>query len=159
MDEPDAGEAWVGEVDEVDGTEEEAAPPFWVRAGLAVAAVAYLATALYGVFVVLGDLATWAGENSFNFPGSTPSNGREDLRRDVLTLTVRSTAIAAAGLVLALWSRRRLAVAVCGGGAAVALVVGLTVYGLAAPDEPDGPDWEDHPRGCVEFSGEPSDCP
>jgi hypothetical protein len=147
------------DTDELDGTEERSAAPFWVRAGLAVAAAAYLATAVYGVFVVLGDLATWAGENSFTFPGSTPSNGREELRSDVLTLTVRATAIAAAGMVLALWSRRRLAVAVCGGGAAVALVVGLTVHGLAARDEPDRPDWEDRPRGCVEWSGEPSACP
>jgi hypothetical protein len=30
----------------------------------------------------------------------------------------------------------------------------------AGPREPVRPSWEDDgPRGCVEFSGEPSDCP
>jgi hypothetical protein len=48
---------------------------------------------------------------------------------------------------------------VFGGGAVVALIVGLCALALAAPDEPQRPAQDDRPRGCVEFSGEPSDCP
>ena len=108
---------------------------------------------------MVGDLLGWAAGSAWNWPGTAPSDGRAELRSHVRALAVRGACIAAAGVVLGLWWGRRLVLAVSGAGVAVALVVVLTVYGLAAPDEPERPSWDDQPRGCVELSGEPSDCP
>ena len=149
-----------GWLDEVDTVEERTGPPSWRSVVLGLVAVAFLAIAVDGVFTVVGDLLGWAGENAFAFPGSTPSSGREELRNDLLVLTLRGVAVAAIGGVLAFWWRRRLAATVSGGAAVIALVVGLTTYAMAAEDGPSRPAWEDGgPRGCVELSGEPSDCP
>lgn len=153
----DGLDVWL---DEVDTDEERTGPPSWQSGVLGIVAVTYLAVAVHGVFVVTGDLLGWAGDNAFAFPGSAPSSGRQDLRGDLLALTVRGVAVAAVGGVLGFWWRRRLAATVSGGAAVVALVVGLTTYAMAAEDRPARPAWEDDgPRGCVELSGEPSDCP
>ena len=147
------------ETDEVEPTDERSPAPIWLAAAMGLVAVAYLAIGAHGLFVVVGDLFDWAGDNAFNWPGMTPSTARQDLQSDILELTVQASAVAAVGVVLALWRRRPLALAVSGGGVVVALVVGLSAWTLVSPDEPDRPDWEDRPRGCVELSGEPSDCP
>ena len=128
---------------------------------MAVVAVAYLVTAAQGVVTVVGDLLGWASDGFWNWWGTSTSDGRrQEVRADVLALTLRATCLAAIGVVLGLWWRRRLAVGVFGGAVAVSLVVGLTAYALAAEDRPSRPSWEDDsPRGCVELSGEPSDCP
>ncbi len=128
-------------------------------ATLAVVSVAYLAAFGFGVFVVLSDLLGWAGDNVIQWPGMTPSTGRERLRHDVLTLTRLVTCIAAIGAVLGLWWRRREAVVVFAAGAGVALVLGLTGYALAAKDKPSRPTWEDAPRYCQEHSGGDATCP
>ena len=157
----DGLDGWLHEVDtDDDPAVERTGPPSWRSGVLGLVAVVWLAVAVDGVLVVTGDLLGWAGGNAFAFPGSTPSSGRQELRGDLLALTARGVAVAAIGGVLALWWRRRLAATVSGGAAVVALVVGLTTYAMAAEDGPSRPAWEDDgPRGCVELSGEPSDCP
>jgi hypothetical protein len=129
-------------------------------ATLAVVAVAYLTAFGFGVFVVLSDLLGWAGDNVTLF-GITPSStgAREGLRHDILTFTRLVTCLAAIGVVLGLWWRRREAVVVFGAGAGVALVLGLTGYAMAAKDKPSRPAWEDAPHYCQEHSGEPNTCP
>jgi hypothetical protein len=114
----------------------------WQAAGMGIVAMAYLATGAYGLLVVIGDLLGWAWDNVLRWPGMTPSSGRERLQSDVLALTVQATAVAAVGVVLASWWRRRLALAVFGGGVGVALVVGLSAWALVSPDEPERPAWE-----------------
>ena len=113
----------------------------------------------FGVVVVVGDLLSWAGDNVHFLGDTTPSTGRENLRDDVLALTWQLACIAAIGVVLGLWWRRRLAVGLFGIGAVVALVAGLTVYAVAAEDEPDRPAWQDSPHVCQEYSGDGNRCP
>ena len=117
-------------------------------------------TAIQGAVTVIGDLLGWASDSVWPWWGTSTSSGRDEVRSDVLALTVRATCLAAIGVVLGLWRRRTLVLAVSAAGVAVALVVGLGSSWLAAEDGPDRPPWEDDgPRGCVELSGEPSDCP
>jgi hypothetical protein len=126
---------------------------------IAVVGAAYLVAFGFGVFVVVGDLLSWAGDNVHFLGDTTPSTGRENLRDDVLALTRQVACIAAIGVVLGLWWRRRLAVGLFGIGALVALVAGLTVYAIAAEDEPDRPAWQDRPHVCQEYSGDGNRCP
>jgi hypothetical protein len=146
-------------------SDDERSRPSWRSAALVVVAVAYLAVAVHGVFTVVGDLLSWAGENAIriggesHIAGESPSSGREALRENVLVLTRHASCVAGIGVVLGLWWGRRLAVAVFGGALAVALVVGLTTYALAAKDQPDRPVWEDRPPVCQEHSGGDNECP
>jgi hypothetical protein len=147
-----ADDAWA---DEPESTPDRS--PFWMRAAMAVVAVAYLAVAVHGVWTVVGDLLDWASENALSWPGATPVSGREPLREDVRASTVQGVSVAAVGVVLGLWWRRRLAVAVFGGALVIALVAGLTTYALAAEDQPQRPDVR--PRVCQEHSGGGNECP
>ncbi|TFV87145.1 hypothetical protein [Blastococcus sp. CT_GayMR16] len=157
-----SGDGLPGDLWEETGAEGEPIrdrPQVWLSAALTVVAVAFLAVAVHGVFTVVGDLLGWAGDNALHIAGESPPSGREVLREDVLALTLRASCVAGIGVVLGLWRGRGLAVAVFGGAVVVSLVVGLTTYAIAAKNRPDRPSWEDDPRGCVELSGEPSDCP
>lgn len=107
---------------------------------------------------MLGDLVGWASDSLWSWWGTTTPSGRERVRDDVLALTVRSSCLAAVGVVLGLWWGRRSVLAVSAAGVAVALVVGLLTYWIAAPDGPPSPQ-DDGPRGCVEYSGGSTDCP
>jgi hypothetical protein len=126
---------------------------------LAVVGTAYLAAFGHGVFVVVGDLLSWAGDNVHFFGDTTPSTGRENLRDDVLSVTRQLACVAAIGLVLCLWWRRRVAVLLFAVAALVGLVAGLVVYAIAAEDQPDRPAWEDRPHVCQEHSGDGNRCP
>ena len=120
--------------------EAEERPPareYGKSALIAVVGTAYLVAFGFGVVVVVGDLLSWAGDNVHFLGDTTPSTGRENLRDDDLALTWQLACIAAIGVVLGLWWRRRLAVGLFGIGAVVALVAGLTVHAVAAEDEPD----------------------
>jgi hypothetical protein len=133
--------------------------PVWQRVVIGVVAVVYLVTAAQGAVVVIGDLFGWATEDFITFGVSDPSTGRQELRDDVLGPTVRAVCIAAVGVVLGLWWRRRPVLAVSGAAVVVALVVGLTTYALAAEDQPERSEWEDRPRACQEHSGGDTRCP
>jgi hypothetical protein len=146
-DDPDEQRAGVGRT------------PAWRSAAFGVVAVLYLVTAAQGALIVVGDLLGWASDSFWNWAGSTTPSGREELRDDVLGLTVRGACLAGAGVVLGLWWRRRQMLAVSGAAVVVALVVGMTTYALAAEDQPDRPSWEDRPRVCQEHSGDGNDCP
>ena len=142
--------------------EAEERPPareYGKGAVIAVVGAAYLVAFGFGAFVVVGDLLSWAGDNVHFLGDTTPSTGRENLRDDVLALTRQVACIAAIGVVLGLWWRRRLAAGLFGVAAVAALVVGLTGYVLAAEDQPDRPAWEDAPRSCQEHSGGDNRCP
>jgi hypothetical protein len=135
----------------------EGRTPSWQTAAFAVVVVLYLVTAAQGVVVVVGDLLGWASDNLWNWFGSTSSSGREEVRDDALALTVRAVCLAGVGVVLGLWWRRRQMLAVSGVAVAVALVVGLGSYWLAAEDRPDRP--EPQRTVCQEHSGDDTRCP
>ncbi|MGY1805143.1 hypothetical protein ACI78T_17810 [Blastococcus sp. SYSU D00922] len=137
--------------------EERRRSPLWQNAVLAVVALAYLVTAVHGAFTVAGDLLGWAGDNAFSIAGESRSTGRAVLREDLLALTLRAACIAVIGVVLGLWWRRRLVLTTSAAAIAVALVVGLGSYWLAAEDRPDRP--EPEPRFCQEYSGGDTECP
>ena len=155
----DALDVWL---DEDDAGEERPAGSrtcAWQNAAFAVVVVLYLVTAAHGVVVVVGDLFGWATEDFLTFGVSDLSTGRQELRDDVLALTVRGACVAAVGVVLGLWWRRRSVLAVSATAVAVSLVVGLLSYAIAAEDQPDRPEWEDRPRVCQEHSGGDTRCP
>jgi hypothetical protein len=147
------------DTDHEEPADERSAPPLLLAVAMGIVAAAYLAVGAFALVVAVGELLGWGWDNAFMRPGMTPSNAREQLQSDLLTLTVLGAAVAAVGMLLALWGRRPVALALFGAGVVVALAVGLSARALVSPDEPDRPDWEDRPRGCVELSGEPSDCP
>ncbi|SEL82680.1 hypothetical protein SAMN04515665_12072 [Blastococcus sp. DSM 46786] len=142
----------------VDGTDVAERPAIWQRAALAVVAFAYLWTAVQGAWTLAGDLWGWAADSIFAWTDTTPSSGREALREHVLALAMRAACLAGVGVVLGLWWRRRLVLAVSGAGVAAALVVGVGVHWLAAPAVPDQPE-EGRPRVCQEHSGGDNRCP
>jgi uncharacterized ion transporter superfamily protein YfcC len=156
----DFPETLFADTEETADTEERPSPWEYVKhAVIAVVAMAYLAMLGYGVYVVVSDLLGWGVDNAIMWPGMSPSLGRQRLRHDVLTVTRQLTCVAAIGVVLGLWWRRRLATVFFGVAAVAALIAGLTVHALAAEDQPDRPAWEDAPRYCQEHSGGDVTCP
>lgn len=154
MSRQDDGEIWLGEFATEDETSD--GTPMWQRAVLGVVGFLYLVTAAQGVVVVIGDLLGWASDSFWTWAGSTTSSGREQVRDDVLGLTVRSSCVAAVGVVLGWWWRRRAVLAVSAVGVVAALVVGLLTYWIAAEDQPER---EDRAPVCQEYSGGDTRCP
>ena len=156
----DDEDAWLGGLPEDEAApDERTTAPRRKGAVIALVALAYLVTAAQGAVTVVGDLLGWASDSFWNWSGRSTSDGRQDLRSGVLATTLRACCLAGIGVVLGLWWRRRLVLAVSAVGVAAALVVGLGSYWLAAEDRPDRPEGDDGPRVCQEHSGGDTRCP
>ena len=126
----------------------------WLRVLLGLLVISWLSIGCWQVVLYSGDLVSGAGDRVLDFsPSDTPHawTGRVDAQRHAQTLMLLAL-LPAAGALVALAARQRVAAALLGIGAVLGLLIGAGLYAAVTPDDRE-------PQYCQGWGGADHPCP